>query len=192
MILVLLAALLIPIVPFLVVGNLPGERWLPGADDSELTFGAVGAALLACDVLLPIPSSIIGSVLGARLGMATGAGWTLLGLCAGNFVGFGVGRLLPRRYSASLPATPSALVCFLSRPVPVLAEAVCFAAGATRMGPWSFAVACVTGNAAYALAMAANGAALLPDRFVGPGLILPMSVPVVAWLIWRRLSRSSS
>jgi len=37
--------------------------------------------------------------------------------------------------------------------------------------------------------MAGNGAALLPEGLAGPGLVLPMIVPVAAWLIWRARTR---
>ena len=40
--------------------------------------------------------------------------------------------------------------------------------------------------------LAGNGAALLPDALAGPGLILPMALPVAAWLLWRWLARRKS
>jgi hypothetical protein len=53
--LVLACAGLVPLVPFAVLGELPGERWLSAQGGDALRFGATGAALLALDVLLPIP-----------------------------------------------------------------------------------------------------------------------------------------
>ena len=38
---------LIPLIPFLVIGELPGERWLVATRDNAAWFGATGAALLA-------------------------------------------------------------------------------------------------------------------------------------------------
>jgi hypothetical protein len=43
---VLLAAVLVPLLPFAVIGELPGERWLQTAEDDALRFGATGAGLL--------------------------------------------------------------------------------------------------------------------------------------------------
>jgi hypothetical protein len=57
-----------------------------------------------------------------------------------------------------------------------------------RLGP--FLAASAAGNAVYALALAGNGATLLPQALAGPGLILPMALPVVAWLLWRRLGQA--
>ena len=186
--LVIIVALLIPMVPFVVIGELPGERWLSATDESALAFGLTGGLLLAADVLLPIPSSIVGTMLGARLGVGAGTAWAFAGLMAGNVLGYGVGRLLLGRAGATLPRTPTLAALFLSRPVPVLAEAACVTAGAARIPFLYVLAACAAGNAVYALALAANGAHLIPGAIVGPGLILPMLLPVAGWLIWRWLA----
>jgi membrane protein DedA with SNARE-associated domain len=187
--LILLVAALIPLVPFLVIGELPGERWLMAAGDDAWRFGAVGCGLLALDVLMPIPSSLVGALLGGRLGFLPGLGWAVLGLGAGNALGYLLGRLVPARFASELPSMPSQALVFLSRPVPVLAEAVAIAAGAERMSVARFALSAGAGNAIYAAAMAADGAMLLPSGLAGPGLIVPMAVPVVAWTTWWLLRR---
>lgn len=183
------AALLVPIVPFLLVGELPGDRWLSATDGDARLFALAGAALLASDVLLPVPSSILGTLLGARLGLPLGFLCAWSGLLAGNLIGYGIGRLLPGAWSIDLPRTPGLLVLFASRAVPVLAEAVALTSGAARMPLGTFLAGAASGNAVYALALAANGAALLPDALLGPGLLVPMALPVAAWLTWRWLAR---
>jgi len=187
--LIIVLALLIPIVPFIIIGELPGERWLSAADSNAVLFGLTGAGLLAADVLLPIPSSIVGTLIGARLGFIPGWLWCWIGLIAGNCIGYATGRLLMSKLATSLPQTPTLLILFASRPVPVLAEAVTFAAGAEKMKFLPFLLVSAAGNCIYALALAGNGAALLPDALIGPGLILPMALPVIAWLIWQHLAR---
>lgn len=186
---VLTLAALVPLIPFAAVGELPGDRWLMAADESALRFGALGCALLALDVLLPIPSSVIGALLGGRLGFGPGFGWAMLGLCSGSLLGYLLGRLVPRRFTSEVPAAPSLALVFISRPVPVLAEAVALTAGAERVPLRGFALSAAVGNAIYAGAMAADGATLLPGGLSGPGLIAPMAVPVVAWVAWRLLTR---
>jgi uncharacterized membrane protein YdjX (TVP38/TMEM64 family) len=189
---VIILALLIPVLPFAIIGELPGERWLSATDADALTFGVTGAGLLAADVLLPIPSSIIGTLLGARLGFALGFLWAFAGLTTGSLIGYGAGYLALARLQADMPSTPTALLLFLSRPVPILAEALTLAAGATRIRLMPFLVACGTGNAIYAVVLAGNGAAFLPHQLIGPGLALPMALPAVAWLIWKLLTRKTS
>jgi len=187
--LVILIAILIPIIPFVIIGELPGERWLSATDENATLFGFTGMGLLAADVLLPIPSSIVGTMLGARLGFFQGWFWCWSGLLVGNSIGYLTGRLLLSRFSPEISPTLSKLLLFASRPVPVLAEAITFTAGAEKMNFNSFLLVSLAGNGLYSLALTANGAALLPDAMIGPGLILPMLLPVAAWLIWRWLER---
>ena len=186
--LVLACALLVPIVPFVVIGEMPGERWLNNAGGNGLRFGATGAGLLALDLLLPIPSSIIGAVLGGRLGFMAGTAWSFLGLAIGHSLGYALGRLTPARWASQLPAAPSWIAVLLSRPVPVFAEALAIAAGAERMPLTSYLSSALLGDLIYAAALAADGAALLPESSWGGGLILPMLLPVAGYLAWRKLS----
>jgi len=185
-------ALAVPIVPFVVIGEVPGEQWLDSSGEDALVFGAMGSGLLAADVLIPAPSTIIGTLLGGRLGFVPGWLWAWAGLVLGNGVGYSIGRYGLRRLGAALPETPTAVVLILSRPVPVVAEAMTFAAGATGMRWRPFLFATVSANGLFAGLLAANGAALLPDALIGPGLVLPMALPVVAWLGWRWYKRNDS
>jgi uncharacterized membrane protein YdjX (TVP38/TMEM64 family) len=185
-------ALCVPLVPFFLIGELPGDRWLSAADDHAMRFGLTGAALLASDVLLPIPSSIVGTMLGARLGVFSGFVAAFLGMMVGQTCAYLASRHLLRHNRDTLPAAPTLAVVLLSRPVPVLAEAVALAAGAARLRLPQFLLACATGNALYAAALAFNGAQL-PLHAAGPAPLLPMLVPllvpVIGWLAWRTLRR---
>jgi uncharacterized membrane protein YdjX (TVP38/TMEM64 family) len=188
-VLIIAAALCVPLLPFLVIGELPGERWLAAADGRSAMFALTGAALLAADVLLPIPSSVVGTMLGARLGFAPGFAAAFAGLMAGQSAAYLVSRTVLRRRSGELPAAPTLAALFLSRPVPVLAEAVVFAAGAARVSWPQFLLGCAAGNLVYAGALALNGSQLLPGAPFGAGLLLPMLLPLAGWLIWRRTRR---
>jgi len=190
--------MLIPIVPFALVGELPGERWLALSEGDALRFGATGAVLLSLDVLLPIPSSIVGTLLGGRLGFGVGVAWTWLGLTTGLIAGYALGRLVPARFASGLQSAraqladaPTLGLTFISRPVPVLAEAVAIAAGVERVNFPRFFAAGALGNAFYALVLNANGAALLPRTGFATALVLPMLLPVLGYLWWKRRSRTS-
>lgn len=190
--LVIIAALLIPILPFVIIGELPGEKWLSSADENALLFGLTGSGLLTIDILLPVPSSIVGTLLGARLGFWTGLVSIWTGLMVGNLLGYALARFAAsslRSWLPEFPATTTLAFVFLSRPVPIVAEAMTLTAGATRMAMLPYVAACASGNLIYALVLAGNGAALVPNAFVGPGLIVPMLLPVFAWAAWRRLAK---
>jgi uncharacterized membrane protein YdjX (TVP38/TMEM64 family) len=189
---VIAATLAVPIIPFVIIGEMPGERWLSAVDDNSLLFGFSGSGLLMLDILLPIPSSIIGTILGARLGLWSGFLFTWGGLLVGNFIGFSIARFASARFRSWLPPFPKSTtqaIVFLSRPVPVLAEAVALAAGTTSMPLGRFLLLCAGGNAIYAGALCGNGATLLPDSLIGPGLIIPMAIPVITWLIWQAVEK---
>jgi uncharacterized membrane protein YdjX (TVP38/TMEM64 family) len=187
--LIVAVALLVPIVPFVIIGELPGEQWLSARDDNAFAFALAGASILALDIVLPLPSSIVGTLIGARLGFWTGMAAVWSGLMAGHCIGYAASRFALKRVDAQISEAPTLLVVFLSRPVPVLAEATAITAGAGAVPFRHFVAACAAGNAIYAAVLAANGATLLPDALVGPGLVIPMLLPAVAWLIWQWTSR---
>lgn len=189
--LILVIAVAVPIVPFLLIGELPGERWLSAVDGNALIFGLCSTGLLVADVLLPVPSSIVITVMGARLGFVPGWGLAWIGLSLGNAAGYAIGRLWPERLASEVPAErPTFLALLVSRPVPILAEALALAAGAVRVDFKSMWLACAAGNALYTFVLAAFGATLLPEASTGVWLFLAVLVWVSAWSAWRFFGRS--
>ena len=187
--LIIIVAILLPIVPFAIIGELPGDHWLSASDESSVDFALTGGGILMLDIFLPLPSSIVGTLIAARIGFYAGFITIWLGLTAGHCIGYALSRLALKRVDARIHETSTLLVVFLSRPVPILAEATALTAGAAATPFPQFAVACGAGNVIYAGVLAANGAAFLPDALIGPGLIVPMLLPVAAWLLWQWSSR---
>lgn len=183
---VITLALAMPIVPFLVLGELPGERWLSASDGNAFRFALTGAGLLCVDVLLPVPSSIVATLLGARLGLPGGWLAACAGLTLGNLLGYGVGRLWPRRFAPELPARPTILAVLLSRPVPIVAEAVVIAAGASRASLARVFAASLAGNTIYTGLLAASGAALISAELGLLPLLGALLVPALGWWVWQR------
>lgn len=184
-ILLVTVALLLPIVPFVVIGELPGERWLSAQDDNAWLFALTGAGLLVVDVLLPVPSSIVTVLLGARLDFLAGWMSAWIGLTLGNLVGYGVGHLWPKRFAPEFPESPTLVVLFVSRPVPILAEAAVIAAGATRTDLLHTLIACALGNLIFTGILTASGSALLASNVNFIGVFLPLLIPAAGWMIWR-------
>ncbi len=164
--LIVTTAVCVSSLPFLLVGELPGERWLSANDDYAMRFALVGAALLGADVMLPVPSSVVGTMLGARLGFGVGFLAVFVGLMAGQSTACLASRGLLRERSVPLPVAPLLAAVFVSRPVPVLAEAVVLSAGAARMNGSKFMLACGSGNSIYAGVLALNGSQWLPGTAV--------------------------
>ncbi len=139
----LLAALIlsIPIVPFLLFGERLEQRigdWLSeGASPGILGMAIVG--ILASDILLPVPSSLVSTYGGAQLSLPWAVGASFLGLTLGAAVGFGLARRLGRPWAQKWAGDGNAfdrlaqrhgvLTLVLCRAAPVLAEASVLAMG---------------------------------------------------------------
>jgi hypothetical protein len=93
--------------------------------------------------------------------------------------------MITLRTGIAIPESPTLFILAVTRPIPVLAEAVTFAAGAGSIKIIPFLFISSFANGIFAAVLCANGAAFIPDSLLGPGLILPMLVPVIGWLIWR-------
>ena len=202
--LLLLIVLLVPIVPFLLLGA-PLEAWLEAWRDSPPAAGVTGLAvigLLAGDIVLPIPSSLIITLAGAQLGVVGGtlAGWT--GLSVGALLGFALARRwgpglaarltppedLQRVQAISAAYGPAALV--MLRAVPVLAEASVLLLGIHGLSWRKFLPPVLLANLGIALAYAVFGriaeqSGWLPAA-LGISLALPLLLAAVARRWWER------
>ncbi len=123
--------------------------------------------LLASDILLPVPSSIISIAAGFLLGFANGTMVSFIGMELGCVIGYALGK-------NSLPAmkwldaeTRNRMKMFfqqygkwsiiIARPVPVLAEASAFFAGISKMNFNSFFLVSTLANLGISLVYAAVG-----------------------------------
>ena len=155
-------------------------------------------ALLAADVVLPVPSSALMILNGALFGLVPGAVLSLAGGVAAALLGATIGRrggaLLERAVApdrrlraAALVQRRGALAIMLTRPVPIVAETVAVLAGAAGMplGRVAFAAALGSLVPAIAYAAAGAGAATAGRSLVVFGGVLGLSA--AAWLVERSL-----
>lgn len=165
--------LVIVLVPFALLGDVIEEWSLASlaAPASPLLITALVVVLLAMDVLLPVPSSLVGIAVGHELGMALGCVAVWAGLTLGGAIGYALGYFggAPRirnmlgseevaRTSAWLRGGYGSLLFAASRAVPVAAEAGVLVAGSLRM-PWKwFIVITSFANAGIAVIYAGAGA----------------------------------
>jgi len=131
---------------------------------------AVGVfGLLALDVLLPVPSSIVSTAAGLLLGFVAGALTVWTGMMAGCALGYAVGARgsaaarqlvgdagLAR--AANLVRRYGDVTIVLCRPIPVLAEASVVFAGLTHAPVTRFARLTALSNLGIALGYTAFGA----------------------------------
>ncbi|WP_448662525.1 hypothetical protein ACG3SL_17945 [Sphingomonas sp. CJ20] len=191
---ILFLAMLV-LVPFFlfaptIEARMAGNIGVPG-----VVTAIVGGTLLALDIVLPVPSSLVATAMGAALGSLTGAFVNTLGLTAGCLLGLVIGRsgaplaariLGPALYPQFVLWTErnGVAAVLLCRAVPVLAEASIVAAGAAkgRTGPLmaaaGFADLCL--GVLYAVAGAAQGPAAAPSA---PAFAAAVGIPALAALV---------
>ena len=158
--------------------------------------------LLAADLLLPVPGSVVIS------GAAMVIGWPLAalagtaGLLAGNLAGYWLCRLAGRKAFERFVTPeeagkfgkwldrwgPAALV--VSRLVPVMAETLSCMAGLARMHFGRFLGGLVVGTVPFALFFACVGH-YLGRAENGPGwaLAIALALPAAGWLAFAALAR---
>jgi len=192
------AVLAVPIVPFFIFGPALEDR-ITGWLDASMSPGIVALAvigLLASDILLPVPSSVVSTFAGRVLGFWAGTGTSWCGMTVGAAAAFGlvrlVGRPLARRLSgdqALARADAAALrwgvfVLVLARPVPVLAEASILLMATTQLAWWRFLTAVGLSNLGIAAAFAALGDRVQLPIAIAASIALPLAAACLAHLVW--------
>ncbi len=199
LLLLVVAAVLVPLVPFLLFGARLDQLiagWLD-PPPSRPVLAALEIGVLAIDILLPVPSSVVATYGGARLGVALGSLCAWIGMTAGALAGWWLGlqagtRALDRLADDDREAIERGtdrlgpLLILFSRPLPLLAEAVTLAAGGAGMPLRTFLPAAAAGNAVIALAWSALGANGRDDDALPLALLVALVAPVaLAWWVVR-------
>lgn len=144
-------------------------EYVTRSDTSRWLVATAVFALLALDVFLPVPSSIVSTASGVLLGFVPGTAVVWGGMMAGCLLGYAVGsrgsraarRLVGEEgiaRAAQLVKRYGDLTIVLCRPVPVLAEASVVFAGLVRAHYGRFIRLTATSNLGIAAGYAAVGA----------------------------------
>jgi uncharacterized membrane protein YdjX (TVP38/TMEM64 family) len=164
------AAIAVPLVPWLLWGarlDHAVAAWLnPPPPPAVLAAAEIG--VLAADIVLPVPSSLVATLGGASLGLVAGTACAWVGMTLGSLAGWLLGRVAGVRRAAALDAEARAaveaterrygpLVVVVTRPLPILAEAAALLAGATGMPCRTFLAAAAPANLAIAFAWSLAG-----------------------------------
>lgn len=163
--LILLVLILVPFLIWEETMNAMADAFLQGNRPAIMV-----VVLLAADVLLPIPSSVVSTASGYLLGFPFGLAACWAGMTLGSILGyvFGryAGRSLVQRFLSEKEMADSAAdfekrgdwMLMISRPIPMLAEASVIMAGVlARPFPRFFAITALA-NAGISAVYAAVGA----------------------------------
>lgn len=194
--LVALAAIAVPLVPFLACGariDTLVADWLDPLPPPPV-LAALEVGVLAADLLLPVPSSMVATLGGAALGVVGGTLCAWVGMTAGAVAGWWLGRtaaggafdridaadrvLLARQEQRLGP-----LLVVLTRPLPLVAEAAALFAGAARMPLPTFLAAAAGGNLAIAFAWSLVGSLGRDADSLPWVLAASLAVPVAGALL---------
>ncbi|MCE9631049.1 MAG: VTT domain-containing protein [Planctomycetia bacterium] len=164
------AAIAVPLVPWLLWGTRLDHAiaaWLDPPPPAAI-LAAAEVGVLAADILLPVPSSLVATLGGASLGVLAGTLCAWAGMTLGSLAGWWLGRTAGGRSLESLDPVMRAsfdrrqrrigpLLVVLTRPLPILAEAAALMAGAAGMSCRTFLAAAGMANLAIAFAWSLAG-----------------------------------
>lgn len=171
--------------------------WLAEGHASGWASAATIGGLLALDVFLPVPSSIVSTGAGVLLGFWRGAAVIWVGMTVGCAIGYAFGakaegaarRLvgtdgLARAHQIMERHGNWAIV--LCRPIPVLAESSVVFAGVVRSPIRPFAWMTTLSNLGIALAYAAVGAFSMEMQSFLLTFVAALAIPGVAMLVGKK------
>ncbi len=164
------AAIAVPLVPWLLCGTRLDHAiaaWLDPPPPAAI-LAAAEVGVLAADILLPVPSSLVATLGGASLGPVAGTLCAWAGMTLGSLAGWWLGRAAGGRSLDTLEASARAsldrrqrrigpLLVVVTRPLPILAEAAAVMAGAAGMSCRTFLAAAGMANLAIAFAWSLAG-----------------------------------
>lgn len=158
---------------------------------SKMEIATAIVLLLLADVVLPIPSSIVSVAAGALLGTVLGWLAIWLGMTLGSLAGYAVGRFGGRYFEKPLADARTirdslGWAIALSRPVPVVAEAVTLTAGFLKAPFGAFALFSIAANAAVATIYSVAGSLAQSADSLMVGFLLAIGIPWFARLLYLR------
>lgn len=170
------------------------QSWITNAGTgSALTI----MALLAADLFLPIPSSLIMVLSGAAFGVMGGALLGLVGSIGGEWLGFELVRRYGRRASAAIVgdeeierlsrafARHGLAAVAVTRALPVVMETTSVVAGLSSMTRSAFLIGSFIGTAPIVLVYAYAGAVSRQTNSVVPAVVMLVAVALFGAVIYR-------
>ena len=188
----------------LLIENALGISIEPWVRSSMAGAGPAGAAvvigLLAADVFVPIPSSVIMILSGAAFGIWWGALVAFIGSIGGEWLGFEIARRYGSAWASrfignarevermnAMLARHGAAAVAVTRPLPVVMETMSLVAGISTMKRRTFLLASVIGTAPIVVIYAYAGAMSRETGSLLPAVVILIAVGG-AGLVWYRAS----
>ena len=170
------------------------QAWLAHRSSGTATL-IVG--LLAADLFLPIPSSLVMVLSGAAFGVGWGAALSLVGSVGGEWLGFELVRRYGRRASARIVGDDEidrlsrvfkqhgAAAIAVTRALPVVMETMSVVAGLSTMKRSTFLIASLIGTAPIVVVYAYAGAVSRQTNSLVPAVVMLIAVAGFGWILYR-------
>ncbi|MEX2175511.1 MAG: VTT domain-containing protein [Pirellulaceae bacterium] len=200
----MIVILAVPIVPFLLFGA-EVDAWLDAWRHDPHAWPRVAAVvvvLLATDVFLPIPSSLVCTLAGSQLGIWGGTAAAWLGMSAGATIGFAIARRFGTRLVGWM-TRPSDLVraghlvdrygpllLVVGRGVPVMAEATVLLFASHGLSWRRFLPPVLLSNLGLALAYSLFGELAQQYHSLPLALAVAVALPVLMVAAFRTWTRN--
>jgi uncharacterized membrane protein YdjX (TVP38/TMEM64 family) len=194
------------LIPFILWGEQMDEHTpkLLQSPTAKWSIALIGVGLLAFDVILPVPSSVISIGLCFLLGPFYGALAVFIGMTSSFSLGYIIGRLLPVTYlrhwigheawdTVSFKSRPINFAWIvITRPIPILAEVTAILAGSLHL---PLIPTFASASLSSILVSIAYGAASLPgirqtDSSLAILVISVACLPVLTWIAFRLIQRT--
>jgi uncharacterized membrane protein YdjX (TVP38/TMEM64 family) len=153
--------------------------------------------LLAIDLFLPVPSSLVMVLSGAAFGVAWGSALSLVGSLGGEWLGFELARRYGRRASRWVVdqeeileleqqfARHGAAAVAITRALPIVMETMSIVAGLSQMRRSTFLLSSLVGTLPVVVIYAYAGAVSRQVGSIVPAVVILMAVAGLGW-IWHR------
>ncbi len=174
------------------------SAWLDAAGPGSV---AAIVMLLAADVVLPVPSSLIMLLSGAAFGVFWGGMISLAGSLAGEWLGFELVRRYGRRASSAIIGDDElarlgaffdrygTAAIVMTRPLPIVMETFSVVAGLSAMSRWTFLAASLAGTAPIVFVYAYAGSKSREVGHLAPAVVMLVAVAGFGWLIYRSMAK---
>lgn len=206
---VLLGMIILAVIltPFLVFGH-DIEEWtktfIQAAARHSFISAVIIFAMLASDIILPIPSSLVSTGAGFILGLPYGFFVSWLGMTTACLVGYRIGTVSRKQLSAkllgddeikrleSLNKRLGDWLIVMARAIPVLAEASVLFAGIGAMPFHRFIIMSSISNAAISLVYAATGVFSASLNSFLPAFCAAILVPAMGMALFRNKEKGAA
>ena len=169
--------------------------WIEGAGPWAW---AAGIGLMAADLVLPVPGTVVMSALGLIYGAMIGGLVAAAGLMVAGLCGYGIGRLIGEKAARKLLGDQDfergrilfsrggGWMIALSRALPILPEALSCTAGLVRMPFGRFLASLACGSVPVGFVFAWIGA--VGREAPGWTMLFSIAVPAILWLVARKMT----